>query len=93
MPPLDFLIHVLATWYISYILTAQNGPFSILAKIRAMPLFHNLLQCIYCTAPYVAAGVYLVGRHASIGYPVIQVIAVAGAALILRAYSGAGLHD
>jgi hypothetical protein len=87
------MIHVLATWYIAYILTAQNGPFSILARLRALPVLHDLLQCIYCAAPYVAVGVYAVGGHEGMGYPIIQVIAIAGAALMLRSYTGAGMRD
>jgi hypothetical protein len=91
--PFEFLCHALATWYISYILTAQNGPFAILVTIRAMPAFYELLQCIYCVAPYIAAGVYVIGRNSAIGYPVVQVLAVAGAALMLRSYTGAGVHN
>jgi hypothetical protein len=91
--PFELLTYALATWYLSYIITAQDGPFLVLKRIRAMPLFFAVLQCIYCTAPYVAGVVYLVSRNTEYGLPIVQVVAVAGAALMLRAYTGAGLHD
>jgi hypothetical protein len=86
----DLGVAVLATWYISYILTAQKGPFLILERLRNR--FGGLLDCIYCIAPYVAAGIVLLMRNTSWGTPVVQVFAIAGGALMLRSYTGAGLH-
>lgn len=92
MSLLDLLTCALATWYISYILTAQDGPFLLLKRLRAMPAFYKVLQCIYCTSPYVAALVYLAAQHEAVGLPVVQVIAIAGGALMLRSYTGAGAN-
>lgn len=91
MSEFDFIIYSSATWYVSYILTAQNGPFSILERTRDR--VGGLLSCIYCIAPYIAAVVYVAAEsHESIGYPVVCVFAVAGFALMMRSYTGAGLH-
>ncbi len=91
MPEFDFLIYASATWYLSYVITAQSGPFSILEKMRQR--MGGLLSCIYCIAPYIAGIVYVVARHnESIGYPLVCIFAVAGFAMMLRSYTGAGLH-
>jgi hypothetical protein len=91
MSEFDFIIYALATWYISYIITAQSGPFDILEKMRQR--MGGLLSCIYCVAPYVAGIVYVVARNnESIGYPLVVIFAIAGLSLMLRSYTGAGLH-
>ena len=89
----DFISHVLATWYLSYILTAQNGPFLILARLREVSMFKGLLSCIYCVAPYVALGVYLAAKNGSLGAPGVRILAIAGGALMARSFTGAGMHD
>lgn len=89
----DLIVAALATWYISYIVTAQNGPFLIFARLRRVKQFGGLFSCIYCTSPYVAGGIYVVMRYTSWGAIPAQILAIAGAALMLRAYTGAGIHD
>jgi hypothetical protein len=91
MTPFNFIIYACATWYISYVITAQSGPFDLLEKARDK--VDGLLSCIYCIAPYIAALVYAVGEyHESIGYPVVCGFAIAGLSLMLRSYTGAGVH-
>lgn len=90
MQPLDFIIYATATWYLSYVITAQDGPFSILEKMRQR--MGGLLSCIYCIAPYIAGIVYVVSRHEEVGYPLVCIFAIAGFSLMLRSYTGAGLH-
>jgi hypothetical protein len=94
MTEFEFIMFAMATWYLSYIITAQNGPFSILEMLRERThqRMGGLLSCIYCVAPYIAGLVYVVSRNAEIGYPLVRVLAIAGFALMLRSYSGAGLH-
>ena len=91
MTPHDFIVAILATWYIAYILTAQSGPFLVLERIRNR--VGGAFECIYCISPYVAAVVFAAIQHTSWGIDVAQIFAIAGAALMLRSYTGAGLHD
>jgi hypothetical protein len=87
----NLIVAIFATWYLSYILTAQSGPFLILERIRNR--VGGALNCIYCTSPYVAAIVWLGIQHTTWGIDVAQIFAIAGAGLMLRSYTGAGLHD
>jgi len=89
--PFELVTLALATWYLSYIITVQDGPFLVLKKARDK--WGGALKCIYCLAPYVAAAMYVVSRNNQYGLPIVQVVAIAGGALMLRAYTGAGLHD
>jgi hypothetical protein len=91
MNPPDFIVAILSTWYISYILTAQTGPFLILEKVRDRA--GGVFDCIYCIAPYVAGIVWLVMQYIEQGNDIAQVFAIAGGALMLRSYTGVGLHD
>jgi hypothetical protein len=88
----DLIVAAIATWYLSYVITAQTGPFLIFEKLRQSKA-GGLFSCIYCTSPYVAGGIYAAMRCTSWGITLAQILAIAGAALMLRSYTGAGMHD
>lgn len=88
MSALDLLVLSIAVWFTSHLLTHELGPFSILARIRVSI---SVLQCIYCTAFWVAIILYAIYVYWT---PIpAHVLAVGGAALMLRSYTGAGIHD
>lgn len=79
-----------AVWYISYSLTALEGPFNLFVKLRALHM-GGLFDCIYCTSVWVgffAIWLWLGGFEALL-YP----FALAGVAMFLRSYTGAGISD
>lgn len=89
MTPLDLLILALATWYISFIVTAPrfSGPFGVLAWLRARKSLEGVTSCIFCFAPW-CMGLLLLIWHTPVA-PVVIVFAGAGGALMLASYSGA----
>lgn len=85
-----FLILASAVWYISYALTALEGPLNSFVKLRSLKL-GGLFDCIYCTSVWVGFfAIWLwLGGFESLLYP----FALAGWAMMLRSYTGAGLSD
>jgi hypothetical protein len=79
-----------SVWRVSYMLTAEDGPKDIFKKLRALQM-GGLFDCIYCTSVYVgflAILLWLWGIEALL-YP----FALSGIAMMLRTYTGVGLHD
>lgn len=83
---LDGIVLVAAVLYVSLALTSQDGPWGLFRRLRAAwP--GGPLRCIVCTAPYVAGALLAL-------YPwpptrwVIWALGLAGAALMLRTYTG-----
>ena len=90
MDIIDIILLSAAVWYISYSLTALEGPFNIFVKLRALKL-GGLFDCIYCTSFWVGfmAIWFWLGGFEALLYP----LGLAGLAMMLRSYTGAGLHD
>lgn len=91
MSPFDFLVSALATWYLAYVISAQSGPLRLFERLRRVGQLHELLSCIYCLSVWVAGGVYLVMVHTDVQW-LVYIPAVAGAALMLRSYTGSGMN-
>jgi len=90
MDTLTFFALSLAVWRISYMLTKEAGPRQIFTKLRSLAM-GGLFDCIYCTSVYVgflALLLWLWGVELVL-YP----FALSGCALMLRAYTGTGIHD
>jgi hypothetical protein len=85
MTPFDLLRIALATWYVAYVVTSTSGPFKVFAFIRAHLPLGGLTTCIICLSIWAAAALYLLNPFAPV---VIDALAIAGAALMLHAYSG-----
>ena len=87
--PLDFIIAAIATWRLSYMVTKENGPFGVFLFARTK--MGGALDCIYCLSVWVATvcTVLLYFNLALILYP----FAISGLAMMLRSYTGAGMHD
>lgn len=87
---LDFLLLSIATWRLSYMIVKEDGPYNILTRFRARFSLGGLTTCIYCLSVWIAALLYVVFIYAA---PIVYVLAVSGGALMLRSYTGAGVHD
>jgi hypothetical protein len=54
----DFVIATLATWRLASLLTREEGPYAVFARLRGGPEqrgWRRGLQCLYCTSVWVAA--------------------------------------
>jgi hypothetical protein len=91
LPLPDLLIITLATWRLSYMLVSEDGPNQIIARLRARFSLGGLTDCIYCMSVWIAAGLY--GLWQTAAYPIVIVLAISGAAMMLRSYTGAGMHE
>jgi hypothetical protein len=58
MNPLLFVAATLATWRVTHLITAEDGPFDIVARLRQAAgagFFGQLMDCFYCASLWVAA--------------------------------------
>ena len=52
------LLGMLATWRVTHLLNAENGPWKIIARVRERApdgVIHELLSCFLCLSVWVAA--------------------------------------
>lgn len=86
MTPFDFLLAALATGYLAYVMTATDGVFGVFRILRTRLPLGGLTTCIYCISPWIALVMYgLLFTPASF---LVAIFAIAGAGLMLSAYSG-----
>lgn len=85
----DFILLMLATWYITEVIVTKHGPFGLFERARDGLPHGGLLTCLYCTAIWVGAAVFLAYLYLPI---IVWPFALAGGALVIRAYSGVK-HD
>lgn len=89
MTLLDVLLLSLATLYAVVVITTKAGPFNVFGRLRTRyPDPSGLWHCVWCLAPWMGGFLlvlYLVVPYGT--YPV-YVLAIAGAALAIRTYSG-----
>lgn len=88
MQPFDLLIIALATWYASYCISKKDGPFKVFAHVRTLLPLGGLTACIVCLSVWVAALLYAL---ALVYAPAVQVIGMAGAAILLHRFTGGDL--
>jgi len=81
------IILALAAWRLAYMLTNEAGPFGIFAWIRER--VGGALECVYCCSVWTAALWVLLWSTPL--QPIIIIFAVSGAALMLAAFTGAGV--
>lgn len=93
MTVLDLLLLLAATMYTADVITSKSGPFSIFTRLRARFTWGGLLSCIWCCAPWLAGALLLIYLAVPYGHYLIEVLAIAGLALALRAYTGLGVGN
>ena len=62
MDLIHIVVAILAVWRISHLLAREDGPFDMIARIRARAgqgVFGELMDCFNCISLWVAAGVAL----------------------------------
>lgn len=84
---LDWALIAFAALYITHVLTATEGPFHSFQWLRenSRRALGGVLDCAWCTVFWVALGLFI-GHQIAPG--VTWVFAVAGAAMVIRSYSG-----
>ncbi len=58
MNPVLFVAATLATWRVTHLITAEDGPFRLVARLRlaaGVGFFGELMDCFYCASLWVAA--------------------------------------
>lgn len=81
---LDWLFIAAATLYLSEVITGKDGPGGIFKRLRELDRT-GLLSCIWC---FVLWGALAMSALYYFVPEAVQVIAVAGLAMIIRSYSG-----
>lgn len=86
MNPLLFFVATLATWRVTHLITAEDGPWNIVARLRQAAgagFFGQLMDCFYCASLWVAAPLAL---SVASGWDVRLVawLALSGGAILLE---------
>lgn len=82
----DFLILALATWRTAHLAVNEDAPFRLMARIRARTMLGGALNCVYCMSIWTAA--LMLALWFTPLQPVVMAMALSGAALMLRSYTG-----
>lgn len=83
---LDVLILMLATWRTAHLLTSEDAPFRLMARIRERTTLGGLLTCIKCASVWTAA--LMVALWFTPLVWVVWLLAISGGALMLASYTG-----
>lgn len=84
MDALTLLILSCAVWYIAYAVTSTHGAFKMFERLRKLP-HGGLLDCPVCLAFWVALIVVTLTLQR---VDLVQVLAVAGASMLLHSACG-----
>lgn len=84
----DLLILTAATLYLAEVISSKSGPGNIFGWLRERAPLGGLTACVWCLAPWIALILMLVYLFVPYGIYGVQVLAIAGAALMLRSYTG-----
>ncbi len=83
---LRLVLAILATWRVTHLLAAEDGPFDVIARVRAW-LGHSfmgkLMDCFYCLSLWVAAPAALAVTRSQREWPLVW-LALSGAACLLE---------
>lgn len=89
MNPVLFVAATLATWRVTHLITAEDGPFNIVARLRQAAgagFVGQLMDCFYCASLWVAAPLALWVAHGWDTRVVAWLALSGGAALLERAF-------
>lgn len=87
---IDLIIIAIATWRMSSLLVREHGPFHVFSWFRSKTTLGGLLTCMRCATvwfAFILAELYLIAPF------IVWGLAIAGAALMLSAYTGVGHID
>ncbi len=91
LPPSDFLLLLLATWYAAYVVATKGGPFDVFGRLRQRLPLGGLTGCIVCLAFWFGAAFYALALAG--WYWAIYPFSAAGAAILLYRYTGSNHVD
>jgi hypothetical protein len=86
MSGLQFLISTLAVWRLTHLLAAEDGPFHVIARVRAKAgsgFWGSLLDCFYCLSLWIAIP-FALWMGASPGEKLLLWLALSAAAILLN---------
>lgn len=86
---LDLVLLAFASWSLASMISNENGPWHMFERFRTAYPLGGLTACVYCTMRWVALFLFVI--HLFIP-AVTWILAISGAALMLRSYTGVG-HD
>lgn len=87
---LDLAVIAIATWRLAYMISSESGPWNIFVWLRQRLALGGLTSCIMCLSVWVGAA--MLALHLAV--PIMTwALAASGLALMLRSYTGVGLHD
>jgi hypothetical protein len=92
MSPIEaFLISLLATWRVSHLVWAEDGPWDVFAKLRSRAAGYGwrVFDCFYCLSLWVAlsvaaCAVYGLGEQPRVWNLALQWLALSGGAILLE---------
>ena len=87
MGALDLLILAIATWRVSYLVTKEDAPFRLAARLRERHPLGGLTTCIYCASAWAAIALYVLWWTPL--QPMVTITAIAGGAMMLMTFTGA----
>jgi hypothetical protein len=81
---LRFTLATLATWRVAHLLAFEDGPWALVARLRAAAgRLGGVLECFYCLSLWVAAPLALWVTASAIAWPCV-VLALSGGACLLH---------
>jgi hypothetical protein len=83
---LRVVLATLATWRVTHLLAAEDGPFDVIARIRAWfvhGFLGKLMDCFYCLSLWVAVPTALAVTRSRYEWPLVW-LALSGAACLLE---------
>jgi len=86
MSVFEFVLAVLAVWRVTHLLSAEDGPFNAIARLRKTAgrgFWGSLLDCFYCLSLWIAIPIALWVRS-SWGQRVIVWLALSAAAILIN---------
>ena len=97
MSPIEaFVISLLATWRVSHLVWAEDGPWSLMANARAHAARHGwrVLDCFYCLSLWVALPIALctvlgLNEQPVVWHVILQWLALSGSAVLLERVTAA----
>ena len=85
---LRFIVVTFATWRVAHLLAFEDGPFALIARLRAAAgRFGGVLDCFYCLSLWVAAPFALWVSTSLVAW-VCVTLATSGAACLLHRLTG-----
>lgn len=89
LDPLAFVVIILATWRLAYLVTSEDAPFKLALRFRTAYPLGGLTSCLKCASIWTALLCLVLWQYAGVvGGWMVMIAAVSGAALMASSYTG-----